>query len=64
VVFSEELGLTPEQQRIMQEKDTAFRKSIKEIREEVIEKRRMLLNLLREDKPDRTAIGKLIDEMT
>jgi len=64
VVFSEELGLTPEQQRIMQEKDTAFRKSTKEIREEVIEKRRMLLNLLREDKPDRTAIGKLIDEMT
>ncbi|HKZ58161.1 MAG TPA: periplasmic heavy metal sensor [Thermodesulfovibrionales bacterium] len=64
MVFSEELGLTPEQQRIMQEKDTAFRKSIKEIREEVIEKRRMLLNLLREDKPDRTAIGKLIDEMT
>lgn len=62
--LSKELGLTPEQQNILQEKDSAFHKSIKEIREEVIRKRRGILDLLREDEPDRDDIKTALSEIS
>ncbi len=59
-----ELGLTPEQQEILQDRDAAFRNSLKETREEVIKKRRALLELLRADEPDRKVLDDRLSEIT
>ncbi len=61
--LSKKLGLTPDQQKTIEEKDIAFRKSIREIREEVIRKRRSLLDLLGKDNPDRDAINAILSEI-
>ena len=61
--LSKKLGLTPDQQKILEEKDIAFRKSVREIRDEVMRKRRLLLDLLGKDNPDRDAINAILSEI-
>lgn len=62
-VLSKELGLTPEQRKAIEDMDAGFRKTMKENREKIIEKRRRVLELLKEDKPDREAIDSVLSEI-
>jgi Spy/CpxP family protein refolding chaperone len=62
--LSKKLGLTPDQQKILEEKDITFRKSVREIRDDVIRQRRLLLDLLGKDNPDRDAINAILSEIT
>lgn len=62
-VLSKELNLTPEQRKAIEEMDAGFRKTLKENREKIIEKRKRVLELIREDRPDREAIDSVLSEI-
>ncbi len=61
--LSKELNLTPEQRKAIKEMDAGFRKILKENREKIIEKRKRVLELIREDRPDREAIDSVLSEI-
>ena len=63
VFLSKKLGLTPDQQKTIEEKDVAFRKSVREIRDDVLRKRRSLLDLLGKDNLDRDATDAILSEI-
>jgi len=60
----EELSLKPEQLKIMREKAKGFRAEIDRRRKEIAEKRLTLLNLMREDIPDKKAINTTISDIS
>lgn len=62
-ILSKKLGLTPDQHKTIEEKDIVFRKSVGEIRDNVIRKRKALIDMLQEDNPDREAINTLLSDI-
>lgn len=59
----EELSLKPEQMSIMREKAIPFRAEIDRKREEIAQKRKLLLDLIRQENPDKRAIDGVISEI-
>lgn len=62
-ILSKSLGLTPDQQKNIKEKDVAFRRSVTETREKISGKRMTLIDLLQKDNPDREAINTLLSDI-
>ncbi|HEY6011862.1 MAG TPA: periplasmic heavy metal sensor [Nitrospirota bacterium] len=60
----EELSLRPEQMKAMKERAILFRAEIDRKRQEIAEKRKTLIALLRADEPDRKAIDAAIAEIS
>jgi Spy/CpxP family protein refolding chaperone len=56
----DELSLRPEQRKAMREKAIPFRAEIDRRRQEIVKKRKALFTLMREENPDRKAIGAVI----
>jgi Spy/CpxP family protein refolding chaperone len=56
----DELSLRPEQRKAMREKAIPFRAEIDRRRQEIVKKRKELFTLMREENPDRKAIGAVI----
>lgn len=62
--LSDKLGLTAEQREAITAMDVEFRREARETRGEIREKRARLIDLLREDDPDREAIDALVTELS
>ena len=60
----EELSLRPEQLKTMKERAVNFRTDIDRKREEIAEKRLVMLNLMRADIPDKKAIDTVISDIS
>jgi Spy/CpxP family protein refolding chaperone len=56
----DELSLRPGQRKAMREKAIPFRAEIDRRRQEIVKKRKALFTLMREENPDRKAIGAVI----
>jgi len=59
----EELSLRPDQLKTMREAATRFRTVIDEKRQAIASKRKELITLMRQDKPDRYAIAAVVSEI-
>ena len=60
----DELSLRPEQRKAMRGKAIPFRAEIDRRRQEIVKKRKELFTLMREENPDRKAIGAVIAEIS
>lgn len=60
----EELSLKPEQLNALRELTIPFRAEIDKRRVKIVEKRKALIALLREDKPDKKAVNAVIAEIS
>jgi len=60
----EELSLRPDQMKTMRETATKFRAIIDEKRQAVATKRKELINLMRQDNPDRDAIAAAVSKIS
>ncbi len=60
----EELSLKPEQLNALRERTIPFRAELDKRRVEITEKRKELIALLREDKPDKNAVNAVIAEIS
>lgn len=58
-----ELSLRPEQKRMIEEKAMPFRAEIDKKSDEIAKKRKKLLDLIRQENPDREAIDNIIAEI-
>ncbi|MBI1910926.1 MAG: periplasmic heavy metal sensor [Deltaproteobacteria bacterium] len=63
-VLMNTLELTPEQQKMIEEKDIAFRKATGELKEEIVKKRKQLIEHLRADKQDRAAVNAVLTDVS
>lgn len=61
--YAKKLGLTPEQVEKIKEEDLRFRAAVESARTELMSKRRSLLSVLKEERPDRAAIDTLLSEI-
>ena len=59
----EDLSLRPDQMKNMRETATKFRTIIDEKRQTIASKRKELITLMRQDKPDRNAIAAVVSEI-
>ncbi|MDP2689157.1 MAG: periplasmic heavy metal sensor [Deltaproteobacteria bacterium] len=62
--LAEKLDLSPEQKKVIAESDARFRNDIEGARKELVAKRERLFTLLKEDMPDRAAIGTVISDIS
>ncbi len=60
----DELSLRPGQRKAMREKAIPFRAEIDRRRQDIVKKRKELFTLMREENPDRRAIGAVIAEIS
>lgn len=61
--YAKKLGLTPGQVEKIKEEDLRFRAAVESARTELTAKRRSLLGVLKEERPDRAAIDTLLSEI-
>lgn len=61
--LTSKLGLTPAQEASMKEQDAHFRGQVRKMRSGILEQRERLLALMKEEAPDKAAIGSALSEI-
>ncbi len=63
-LMAKKLDLTPAQQKTIKERDAEFGASVAKMREDIAKKRKALLEIIKQENPDRDSIDALLTEIS